>query len=70
VAIPWQERPAGAFDRVAACRYTIIGRQHIPGVQGIYNSAVAPSGDGYVAVIPAARSAAKKVVVFQCLCAL
>ena len=48
---PWQERPAGSTDVV--WRHTgnpIIGRQHMPGVQGIYNSAVAPFGDGFVGV--------------------
>src|SRR5471030_1399023 len=51
VAIPWQERPAGSHSvlwRHAA--NPIIGRHHLPGVQGIYNSAVAPFGDGYVGV--------------------
>lgn len=50
-AIPWQERPAGSHD--VMWRYTanpIIGRHHLPGVQGIYNSAVAPYGDGFVGV--------------------
>src|SRR3989304_1600300 len=49
--IPWQERPAGSqaiLGRHAG--NPIIGRQHIPGVQGIYNSAVAPYGDGFVGV--------------------
>ena len=50
-AIPWQERPAGC----ARCMWRhaanpIIGRHHLPGVQGIYNSAVAPFGDGFVGV--------------------
>jgi beta-1,4-mannooligosaccharide/beta-1,4-mannosyl-N-acetylglucosamine phosphorylase len=49
--IPWQERPAGCRDvmwRHAA--NPIIGRHFMPGVQGIYNSAVAPFGDGFVGV--------------------
>jgi beta-1,4-mannooligosaccharide/beta-1,4-mannosyl-N-acetylglucosamine phosphorylase len=49
--IPWQERPAGCSDVV--WRHSgnpIIGRHHMPGVQGIYNSAVAPFGDGFVGV--------------------
>jgi beta-1,4-mannooligosaccharide/beta-1,4-mannosyl-N-acetylglucosamine phosphorylase len=50
-AVPWQERPVGS--RHVMWRHLanpIIGRHHIPGVQGIYNSAVAPFGDGYVGV--------------------
>ena len=50
-AIPWQERPAGCRD--VMWRHSanpIIGRHHMPGVQGIYNSAVAPYGDGFVGV--------------------
>jgi beta-1,4-mannooligosaccharide/beta-1,4-mannosyl-N-acetylglucosamine phosphorylase len=49
--IPWQERPAGS--KAVLWRHTanpVIGRHHIPGVQGIYNSAVAPYGDGFVGV--------------------
>jgi beta-1,4-mannooligosaccharide/beta-1,4-mannosyl-N-acetylglucosamine phosphorylase len=49
--IPWQERPVGSTDVV--WRHTgnpIIGRHHMPGVQGVYNSAVAPFGDGFVGV--------------------
>jgi beta-1,4-mannooligosaccharide/beta-1,4-mannosyl-N-acetylglucosamine phosphorylase len=50
-AIPWQERPAGSRD--VMWRHSanpIIGRQHILGAQGIYNSAIAPYGDGFVGV--------------------
>lgn len=50
-AIPWQDRPAGL--RNVMWRHSanpIIGRHHMPGVQGIYNSAVAPYGDGFVGV--------------------
>ena len=49
--IPWQERPAGSH--VVVWRHSgnpVIGRHHLPGVQGIYNSAVAPFGDGFVGV--------------------
>jgi beta-1,4-mannooligosaccharide/beta-1,4-mannosyl-N-acetylglucosamine phosphorylase len=48
---PWQERPVGCRDvmwRHAA--NPIIGRHHLPGVQGIYNSAVTAYGDGFVGV--------------------
>ena len=49
--IPWQERPAGCRDVVwRHAGNPIIGRHHMPGVQGIYNSAVAPYGDGFVGV--------------------
>src|SRR6187399_1776026 len=49
--IPWQERPAGSSDVVWRCTANpIIGRHHMPGVQGVYNSAVAPYGDGFVGV--------------------
>lgn len=50
-AIPWQERPAGARDLV--WRHSgnpVIGRHHIPGAQGIYNSAVVSFGDGFAGV--------------------
>jgi beta-1,4-mannooligosaccharide/beta-1,4-mannosyl-N-acetylglucosamine phosphorylase len=50
-AVPWQERPAGSRDVVwRHSANPIIGRHHMPGVQGIYNSAVAPYGDGFVGV--------------------
>ena len=50
-AIPWQERPAGCRDVVwRHSANPIIGRHHLPGVQGIYNSAIAPYGDGFVGV--------------------
>ncbi len=50
-AIPWQERPAGNHQLV--WRYganPVISRHHVDGVQGIYNSAVARYGDGFVGV--------------------
>ena len=49
--IPWQERPVGSHAILwRHAGNPIIGRHHIPGVQGIYNSAVAPYGDGFVGV--------------------
>jgi beta-1,4-mannooligosaccharide/beta-1,4-mannosyl-N-acetylglucosamine phosphorylase len=49
--IPWQERPAGSRSIMWRCSANpIIGRHHMPGVQGCYNSAVAPFGDGFVGV--------------------
>jgi beta-1,4-mannooligosaccharide/beta-1,4-mannosyl-N-acetylglucosamine phosphorylase len=50
-SIPWQDRPAGCQS--VMWRHSanpIIGRQHMPGIQGIYNSAVDRFGDGYVGV--------------------
>jgi beta-1,4-mannooligosaccharide/beta-1,4-mannosyl-N-acetylglucosamine phosphorylase len=49
--MPWHERPAGNSDVLWRHRGNpIIGPNHMPGVQGIYNSAVAPFGDGFVGV--------------------
>src|SRR5690349_7008781 len=49
--IPWQERPAGCNEVIWRYKANpIIGRNHMPGVQGVYNSAVAPYGDGFVGV--------------------
>jgi beta-1,4-mannooligosaccharide/beta-1,4-mannosyl-N-acetylglucosamine phosphorylase len=56
-SIPWQERQAGSRD--VMWRYAanpIIGRRHMPGVQGVYNSAVAPYGDGFVGVFRVEKS--------------
>jgi beta-1,4-mannooligosaccharide/beta-1,4-mannosyl-N-acetylglucosamine phosphorylase len=51
VSIPWQQRPAGCRDVVwRHISNPIIGRHYMPGVQGVYNSAVAPYGDGFVGV--------------------
>ena len=48
---PWQDRPAGSNDVVWRYRSNpILGRKPVPGVQGIYNSAVTPFGDGYAGV--------------------
>lgn len=50
-SIPWQERPTGCSDVVwRHAGNPIIGRHYLPEVQGIYNSAVAPYGDGFVGV--------------------
>ncbi|MGI9178524.1 MAG: hypothetical protein ACR2IT_11800, partial [Pirellulales bacterium] len=50
-AFPWQERPPGCSDVVwRSDANPVIGRRPLPDVQGIYNSAVVPFGDGYVAV--------------------
>ncbi len=50
-AIPWQQRPAGSEELV--WRHSgnpVIGRDFAPSVQGIYNSAVVPYGDGFAGV--------------------
>jgi len=50
-AIPWQERPAGSKEVVWRHRENpIIPRAPMPGVQGVYNSAIVPFGDGYAGV--------------------
>jgi beta-1,4-mannooligosaccharide/beta-1,4-mannosyl-N-acetylglucosamine phosphorylase len=49
--IPWEERPAGNTDPV--WRYSqnpIIGRHAIPSANSVFNSAVAPYGDGFAGV--------------------
>ena len=49
--IPWQERPAGCTAPV--WRYSenpIIGRNPLPEVARIFNSAVMPYGDGFIGV--------------------
>src|SRR5262245_32756854 len=49
--IPWQPRPAGSQEIVwRHMGNPIISRNFAPGVQGIYNSAVAHFGDGFVGV--------------------
>lgn len=50
-AIPWQQRPAGSTDVV--WRHTgnpLIDRNFQLGVQGIYNSAVVPFGNGFAGI--------------------
>ena len=49
--MPWQDRPQDCAAPV--WRYSenpVIGRNPIPGVARIFNSAVAPYGDGYIGV--------------------
>ncbi len=53
-AMPWQDRPEDDKHDAPVWRYTgnpIIGRNPAPGVARIFNSAVMPYGDGYVAVL-------------------
>ena len=48
---PWCERPAGSNALVwRHPKNPIIGRHHLPGVQGIYNSAVVAFGDQFAGV--------------------
>lgn len=48
---PWQDRPESLADAVwRDSRNPIIARRPMPGIQGIYNSAVATFGDAYVGV--------------------
>ena len=49
--MPWQERPQDCL--LPLWRYSenpVIGRNPLPGVARIFNSAVAPYGDGYIGV--------------------
>lgn len=49
--MPWQDRPAGCTSPL--WRYSenpVIGRNPIPGVARVFNSAVAPYEDGYIGV--------------------
>lgn len=49
--LPWMDRPPNC--RQVVWRHhanPIIGRQYLPGVQGIYNSAVVPFGERYAGV--------------------
>jgi beta-1,4-mannooligosaccharide/beta-1,4-mannosyl-N-acetylglucosamine phosphorylase len=49
--IPWEERPQGSSDVVwRSSRNTIVPRDHIPGSNSIFNSAVVPYGDGFAGV--------------------
>lgn len=52
--IPWEERPAGGTGDAPLWRYRgnpILGRNPAPGIGRIFNSAVAPWQDGFVAVL-------------------
>ena len=52
--LPWQEKPAGCNDIV--WRHTenpIIGWNPTPSTARVYNSAVAPYGDGFIGVFRA-----------------
>ena len=52
--IPWEERPAEDRHDAPVWRFganPVIGRNPAPGVARIFNSAVAPYGDGFIAVL-------------------
>ena len=52
--MPWQDRPADDRHDAPVWRYSgnpVIGRNPAPGVARIFNSAVAPYGKGYIAVL-------------------
>ena len=52
--IPWQERPDGDRHDAPLWRYTgnpVIGRNPVPGVARVFNSAVCPWEGGFVAVL-------------------
>ena len=49
--IPWEDRPAGSTGVIwRSSRNPIIGRDHLPRSNSIFNSAVVPFGDGYAGV--------------------
>ncbi|MEQ8848711.1 glycoside hydrolase family 130 protein [Botrimarina sp.] len=48
---PWQARPAGSSEIIWRYRDNpVLGRKPVGDIQGIYNSAVTPFGDGYAGV--------------------
>ena len=50
-SIPWEDRPAGSTSVIwRSSRNPIIGRDHLPRSNSIFNSAVVPFGDGYAGV--------------------
>ena len=52
--IPWQERPAGLKTESPVWRYSenpVMGRNPTPEIARIFNSAVVPWEDGFIAVL-------------------
>src|SRR5665811_2137343 len=50
-SIPWEERPTGSSGVIwRSSRNPIIGRDHLPRSNSIFNSAVVPFRDGYAGV--------------------
>ena len=50
-AAPWEHRPAGSNEILwRHSENPVIGRNFVPGAQGIYNSAVVPFGDGFAGI--------------------
>jgi beta-1,4-mannooligosaccharide/beta-1,4-mannosyl-N-acetylglucosamine phosphorylase len=51
VTIPWEDPPAGAHDVLwRSSRNPIVTRDHVPGANSVFNSAVVAFGDGYAGV--------------------
>ena len=49
--MPWEDKPAGSADVVWRCsRNPIVPHDAIPSSNSIFNSAVAPFGDGFAGV--------------------
>ena len=54
INIPWEERPIGSHDVLWRSTYNpIIGHDHIPNSNSIFNSAVVPFNDGFAGVFRA-----------------
>ena len=52
--IPWQDKPADLKTAAPVWRYTenpVMGRNPVPEIARIFNSAVVPWEDGYIAVL-------------------
>ncbi len=50
-SIPWEDRPAGSTGVIwRSSRNPIIGRDHLPRSNSIFNSAVVPFRDGFAGV--------------------
>lgn len=66
--IPWQERPADLEEGAVLWRYTenpVMGRNPTPKIGRIFNSAVVSWQDGYIAVLPASRSMACRMCIWD-----
>ncbi|HET8811153.1 MAG TPA: hypothetical protein VFM67_01010, partial [Gaiella sp.] len=49
--IPWEDRPAGSSDVVwRSSLNPVVTRDHVPGANSIFNSAVVPFEKGYAGV--------------------
>ena len=64
--MPWQEKPASCSAPV--WRYTenpVIGRNPLPGVERIFNSAVVPYQGAYIVFSAASRSTASRISIWD-----